>query len=119
MKLLRATQFAFVPFVFLVGLSDDGFAQSIPATPVAVTSPAGLPQLPVLAEPIRAFPVLTLTGGLCLAYLGMFTPDALFGIPSKAAGSGHPPLKEKILPASSPIEPQRRGDVPASMLIST
>ena len=40
MKLLRAAQFALVLLRFLVGLAADGFAQSIPATPVAVTSAA-------------------------------------------------------------------------------
>ena len=49
----------------------------------------------------------------------MFTPDALFRTPSKAAGRRGPSLEETMLPAASPIEPQRRGDVPARMLIST
>ena len=88
MKLLRAAQFALVVLLFLVGLTADGFAQSIPATPIAVTSAAAVPKLPVIAEPTRAFPALNLGGGLNLAYIGMFTPDALFRTPSKAARSG-------------------------------
>ena len=58
MKLLRAMQFALVLLLFLVG-------------------PA-VPKLPVIAEPTRAFPLLNLGGRLSLAYVGMFTPDAVF-----------------------------------------
>jgi hypothetical protein len=112
-------QFALVLLHFLVGLAAGGFAQSAPAPAVAVTSAAAVPKLPVIAGPTRAFPALNLGGGLNPAYVGMFTPDALFRAPSRAAGSGGPSLEETILPASSPIEPQRRGDVPASKLIST
>ena len=99
MRLLRAMQFALVLLLFLVG-------------------PA-VPKLPVIAEPTRTFPALNLGGRLSLAYVGMFTPDAVFRTPSKAAGSGGPSLEEMILPASSPIERQHRGDVPASMLVPT
>jgi DNA-binding beta-propeller fold protein YncE len=118
MKLLRAVQFASLLFATFVNLAAFGFAQSIPAPPLAASSAAVIADLPVVAQPIRAFPALNLGGGLNVAYLGMFTPDALFRAPSKGAGSRGRPLEETILPASSSQEIQRRGDVPASMLIS-
>ena len=119
MKLLRAVQFASLVFATVVSLAASGIAQSVPIKPLAASSAAVIADVPVAAQPIRAFPVLNLGSGLDLAYLGMFTPDALFRPPSKVRSSGGPPLEETILPASSSMSAQNRGDVPASMLIST
>ena len=55
------------------------------------------PKLPAIAAPTRAFPALDLAGVLNLAYVGMFTADALFRAPPRAAGSGGPSLEETIV----------------------
>ena len=118
MKLLRAVQFASVLFATFVNLAASGFAQPVPATPVAAASAAAISGQSAVAQPVRAFPVLKVGSGLKLAYLGMFTPDAVFRAPTKSKNSGGPPLEETILPASSSQQIERQHDVPASMLIS-
>ena len=119
MKLLRAVQFASLLFTIFVNLSPPGFAQPNPGTPLAATSAATIPVLAPVAGPSRAFPSLQLGSGLHLTYVGMFTPDAVFRNPTRAPGSAARPLEETILPASSSMQSQRPGDVPASMLLST
>jgi DNA-binding beta-propeller fold protein YncE len=119
MKLLRAVQFASLLFCCVANLLAPGFAQSALEAAVATTSSAANPLRANVPQAARAFPTLDLSTGLKLAYLGMFTPDALFRSSSKRASAAQRLLEESILPAGSPGQPQRAHDVPASMLIST
>ncbi len=117
MKLLRATQFASVWLCCSCIWSGSGSAQSIPGPPLAATA-AVIPQRPAPNRTIRAFPRLNLWRGFELSYVGMFSPDAQFHVPSKMAGTTGSLAETTILPAASRTQPERRGDVPESMLVS-
>jgi DNA-binding beta-propeller fold protein YncE len=116
MKLLRATQFAFL--LGLLGLSiwpGSGSAQSIPATPFAATSAAVAPERSAPNVLVRAFPYLNLGSGFSLTYVGVFSPDAVFRTHSRVDNTTGHYSDDAILPAGTV---RRQADVPTSMLVS-
>ena len=113
MKLLRAAQFASALLVCLVAFLKTGFAQNVEETPVSTPSGDSIgKQAQPPSQPVRAFPTVNLWAGLDLTYIGMFSPDAVFRIPSQfAEATGHF-AKEETSPASSWADALGLRDVP-------
>ena len=117
MKLLRATQFAFMLSLAVGQLLGSGSAQSVPDIPAAASSALKVSQVPAAPLPGRAYPRVHLWNNEALTYLGMFSPDAIYRSTSKLTSStGYAP-GEGIPPATTLNQGLSHSEVPASMLL--
>ena len=117
MKLLRASQFAFMLSLAVGQLLGSGSAQSVPDIPAAASSALKVSQVPAAPLPGRAYPRIQLWNSEALTYLGMFSPDAIYRSTSKLTSStGYAP-GEGIPPATTRNQGLNHSEVPASMLL--
>jgi sugar lactone lactonase YvrE len=118
MKLLRATQSAFLMCLIVGLVVAVGSAQPLPNPPIAAAAVTAVPQRVEVIHQARAFPAVQLWGNETLTYLGMFSPDATFQTTSRfTRATGHSP-GEDIPPAPSYGHASQYSAAPASMLIS-
>ncbi len=115
LKLLQGLQFTIALLALEFCTAGLGTAQPEPSRPLAPASVL-LPVSAGATSPVRAFPALSLSRGLELTYIGMFSPDAVYRkldtFDGRVAGEG-------IRPAPFGESTPQPSVVPPWMLLSS